>query len=97
MSSFPPMSFDEAEAEPLPEDTTPLHFLKLVYLSPSVPLSVRMRAAIEAAQFVHPKLAVTAQVNSETFAAALERATRRSAKVISQPKAIEHHPSGRRL
>src|SRR5262249_29736530 len=44
-----------------------------------------MRAAIEAAQFVQPKLAVTAQVNSETFAAAMERVTRRSAKVLDQP------------
>src|SRR5262249_14950125 len=28
---------------------------------------------------------------------ALEHATSHSAKVISQPKAIEHHPSGRRF
>ena len=82
------------EAEPLPQDTTPLDFLKLIYRSPEVPLSVRMRAAIEAAPFIHPKLSVTAQMNSEDFAAAMERATRRSAQVIGeQPKAIEHQPT----
>jgi hypothetical protein len=48
-----------------------------------------MRAAIEAAPFIHPKLSVTAQMNSETFAAAMERARRRSAKAIEPPKVIE--------
>jgi len=72
--------------------STPLEFLQAVYCNEGLPISVRMRAAIEAAPFIHPKLSVTAQVNSETFAAALERAVNRSAKVISQPKAIEHQP-----
>ena len=80
------------EAEPLPQDTTPLDFLKLIYRSPEVPLSVRMRAAIEAAPFIHPKLSVTAQIGSEDFAAAMERARRRSAMVIDPPKVIEQSP-----
>jgi hypothetical protein len=77
--------------------STPLEFLQAVYSNEGLPISVRMRAAIEAAPFIHPKLSVSAQVSSDEFAAALERAVKRSAKVISQPKAIEHHPSGRRL
>jgi hypothetical protein len=85
------------EAEALPPDTTPLDFLKLIYRSPEVPLSVRMRAAIEAAPFIHPKLSVTAQIGSEDFAAAMERARRRSAKVLEpSPKKIAS-PSDRRL
>jgi hypothetical protein len=50
----------------------------------------RLKAACEALPFVHPKLAVSAQVNGDDFARTLELAMRRSAKVISQPKAIEH-------
>ena len=75
--------------------STPLEFLQAVYCNEGLPISVRMRAAIEAAPFIHPKLSVTAQVNGDDFAAALERATKRSAQVIEQPmKAIT---SGRRL
>jgi len=66
-----------------------LRFLQSIYNDPSEAKSLRMRAAIEALLFEFPKLAVTAQLNSETCAAAMERATRRSAKAIEQPKAIE--------
>jgi len=70
-----------------------LTFLQSIYNDPSEAKSLRMRAAIEALPFEFPKLAVTAQVNSETFAAALERATKRSTQVIGdQPNAIEHQP-----
>jgi len=62
--------------------STPLEFLEAVYCNEGLPISIRMRA-------------VTAQVNGDDFAAALERATKRSAQVIDQPmKAIT---SGRRL
>jgi hypothetical protein len=74
-----------------------LTFLQSIYNDPSEAISVQMRAAIEALPFEFPKLAVTAQVNSEDFARALERAMKRSAKVVTQPKAIEHRHSGRRL
>ena len=39
---------------------TPLDFLTAVYLNEQLPLSVRMRAAIEAAPYRHPKLTATA-------------------------------------
>jgi hypothetical protein len=51
-----------------------------------LPLSVRMRAAIEVLPFTHPKLAVTAQVSENDFAALLDRRLQR----IKQAKLIEH-------
>jgi hypothetical protein len=38
-------------------ELTPLEFLHAVDLNDTLPLAVRMRAAIEAAPYVHPKLA----------------------------------------
>jgi len=61
---------------------TPLEFLQAVYANEGFPISVRMRAAIEAAQYVHPKLAVTATVGGGDFADQLERAIDRSRKII---------------
>ena len=61
---------------------TPLEFLQAVYWNEGLPISVRMRAAIEAAPFVHPKLSVTAQINSEDFADRLARAVNRSSMVM---------------
>jgi hypothetical protein len=67
----------------VPANATPLDFLQAIYRSPSQPLERRMRAAIEALPFVHPKLAVTALVDGgDAFAAALERAIKRSGKLI---------------
>ena len=85
---------DELNGEGIevPADATPLDFLQIIYRSCKQPMHRRLKAACEALPFVHPKLAVTAQVNSETFAAALERAVNRSAKVLEQSKAIEHQP-----
>jgi hypothetical protein len=67
---------------------SPLDFLRAVYLNEGLPLSVRMRAAIEAAPYCHPKIAVTAHIaDTDTFAARLERAIARSGKA---PALIEH-------
>ena len=68
-----------AEPRPLP---TPLEFLQAVYSNEGLPLSARLKAAIEAAQYVHAKLAVTATVDGGDFAAQLDRAVERSRKVI---------------
>ena len=65
----------EKEPKPLP---TPLAFLQAVYSNESLPLTARLKAAIEAAQYVHPKLAVTATINSGDFAVQLDRAIERS-------------------
>jgi hypothetical protein len=70
---------------------TSLDLLRAVYRSPAVPLSVRLRAAIAALPHEHPKLAVTANLNGETFADALERAIARSGKadLIRSVRTIE--------
>ena len=56
-----------------------LEFLGSVYQNVTVPLPVRMRAAQIAVEYERPRLAVTALVDGEDFAARLERAIERSA------------------
>ena len=43
----------------VPPDASPTEFLRAVYTDASVPLPLRIRAAVECAPFVHPKLAAT--------------------------------------
>jgi hypothetical protein len=66
------------------ERPTPLDFLQAVYLDATHPLNVRLRAAIEAAPYMHPKLSAAAvgHFNKEDFATLLDRAVQRSMKVI---------------
>jgi hypothetical protein len=75
-------------------EITPPLFLEAVYLNPDLPLATRLRAAIEAAPYKHPKQSVTAigHFNGETFAQALERAIERSQNppMLNSPKTIEH-------
>jgi hypothetical protein len=67
-------------------EATPLEFLESVYRSVDQPMNRRLRAAIEAAQYRHPRLAVTASVTSEGIATMLDRAIERSRV---QPRLIE--------
>ena len=64
---------EQANAERHMKEEDPLAFLKAVYMNADLPLSVRMRAAIEVLPFTHPKLAVTAQVTENDFATLLDR------------------------
>jgi len=78
-------------------EITPLHFLEAVYCNPNLPLATRLRAAIEAAPYKHPKLsaAAIATVNKEDFASMLDRCIERSGKTpvpLSPPKVINHEP-----
>jgi hypothetical protein len=59
---------------------TPLEFLEAVYCNENLPLTARMRAAIEAAPYKHPKLSAAAigHFDGATFAEALERCIERS-------------------
>jgi len=67
------------------KEVDPLTFLKAVYMNVELPLSVRMRAAIELLPFTHPKLAVTAMVSEQDFATVLDRRLKR----IEEMKLLE--------
>ena len=57
----------------VPNDATPLDFLSAMYRDRWQPMHQRLKAAIEAAPYLHPRLAVTAVVEGGDFAARLER------------------------
>ena len=61
----------------LPENATPLDFMTAVYRDPDQPISRRLSAAIAAAPFVHPKLAVAVTLDSEGFAKRLKEMMQR--------------------
>lgn len=62
---------------------SPLTFLRSVYADPNQPMNRRMRAAIAALPFEHPKLAVIASLDAGPgFAARLEAAIARSGRMI---------------
>ena len=78
-------------------EPTPLDFLKAVYLNEALPLSVRMRAASEAAPYMHAKLTAVAlaSMNPAEFARQLERAISRSNTVrvsLPPPTIIDAEP-----
>ena len=52
---------------------TSLDLLQAVYRCASLPLVTRMRAAMACLQYEHPRLAVVAQINEQSFAELLER------------------------
>ena len=70
---------DRFELEP---NATSLTLLQKVYRSAAIPLTTRMRAAMAAIQFEHPKLAVSANIEAGDFADQLEQAVKRSRTVI---------------
>jgi hypothetical protein len=70
------------------KEIDPLNFLKAVYMDAKLPLSVRMRAAIELLPFTHPKLAVTAMVNEQDFATLLDRRLKRIEAMNGKPQTI---------
>jgi hypothetical protein len=75
------------QPEPEFESENALGFLQTIYKSRGVPLSVRMRAAVEALLFESPKLSATAILSSEDFAERLEKAIARSG--VKTPRTID--------
>jgi hypothetical protein len=65
-------------------EVTPLDFLEAVYCNPNLPLATRLRAAIEASPYKHPKLSATAiaTMDGKSFAETLERAIERSKSTV---------------
>jgi hypothetical protein len=80
------------------DGTSPLDFLKAVYCNNDLPLPYRLKAAIAAAPFVHPKLSVSANLGPDSeWVERLERAIERSTRVIearpqAQSEPIDHTP-----
>jgi uncharacterized metal-binding protein YceD (DUF177 family) len=74
MSGFPELVYEPKKEEQitLEPNGNSLDLLQMVYRNPSLALPVRMRAAIAALPFELPKLAVTAVINEQNFAEALE-------------------------
>jgi hypothetical protein len=75
----------------LPANGTSLDLLRAVYRNPTLPLPVRMRAAIAALPHEHPRLAVMAQISEQSFAEVLERRIKKLTE-MENGKAIEHKP-----
>jgi hypothetical protein len=71
------------DTAPEVEGRTSLDFLRAVYTSADQPMHRRMRAAIAALPFEHPKLAVTAVTVTTGFGGRLEEMRARSAKVLA--------------
>jgi hypothetical protein len=76
------------------EARSALELLQSIYRDPTLPLPARMKAAVEALPFEHPKLSAMAvtSMSGKDFAAQLERAISRStgrrlieAKALPQP------------
>jgi hypothetical protein len=76
---------EKVEGIEIGPDADPMQFLRAIYLNKDLPLSQRMRAAIELLPFIHPKLLATAIVSEGSFAELLER---RLAK-LKETKLIE--------
>jgi hypothetical protein len=88
-----PRTEDDCALE-ISAEATPLEFLESVYRSANQPMNRRLRAAIEVAQYQHPRLAVTASVTSQGIATMLDRAIERSRV---RPKLIEADKSAASL
>jgi hypothetical protein len=71
----------------------PLDFLEAVMRNPELSLPVRMRAAIEAAPYRHPKLSATAIMSGQDFGSLLDARLARNAppKQIAPP--VPHDPA----
>jgi hypothetical protein len=67
-----------------------LEFLQAIYRDTQAPLSVRMRAAIEALPFESPKLSATAIVQGQDFAALLDARLKRIE--VAKLKVVDAEP-----
>src|SRR6266566_1608531 len=84
----------QANALQLGPDATSIDLLRAVYRNPSIPLPIRMRAAIACLPHETPKLAVMGLINEQSFAEVLERRIRHMAQLEAsngnpQPPQIE--------
>src|SRR5260221_186539 len=105
MSGFPELVYEDRKEDQLNlgPNSMSIDLLRAVYRSPTIPLPVRMRAAIAALPHEVPRLMVTAQVNEQSFAELLDRRLKRMAQINNQktmngnPHEIEVKPPMPRL
>ena len=83
-----PRNVEEDDPLKLGPDALSLEGLQAVYRNPALPLTTRIRAMMAALPFETPKLAVTAVISENDFAARLDKAIERS-----NGKLIEAKPS----
>jgi hypothetical protein len=88
---------DDGEHLTVPPDTSPLDFLSAIFRDARQPMHRRLRAAVEAAPYVHPKLSAVAvgHMSGEDFSTQLDRAIARSKAV--QPPTIDATPTPRAI
>jgi hypothetical protein len=92
----PEWEWEEEETVAVAADANPLDFLCAIFPDPRQPMSRRMRAAIEATPYFHPKLSATALVPmGEGFARRLEQAIERAGPRSSSTPDLE--PRYRRM
>jgi hypothetical protein len=90
MSGFPELFYEDRKEDQLnlgPNGMS-IDLLRQVYRNPSIPLPVRMRAAISCLPFETPKLAVTYQASESDFASLLDQRIKR----YQEMKLIAHQP-----
>jgi len=80
---------DEPDVVLVEADASPLDFLCSVFRDPRQPMARRLKAAIEAAKFVHPTFRASAVVSFDGIAERLEAAIERSGKVLSAAQRAE--------
>ena len=84
-----PYAIPESD-EPQSQKLDALRYLQMIYRDPQLSTAVRMRAAGLALPFESPKLAVTAVVSEQDFAAVLDRRLKRIEEM--KANAIEATP-----
>jgi hypothetical protein len=105
--SFPDMNLALADCDDgpvLPPGASSLALLQAIYRCPDQPLHTRMKAAIAALPYEHPKLAVTLAVQADdSWAAKLKNAIARSSKaeayrlIQAGPRAADLAPTAQEV
>ena len=92
VNGFPELVYEDRREDRLNlgPNALSIDLLRAVYRNPSIPLPVRMRAAIAVLPHEVPRLAVTAVVNEQDFATLLDRRLKRMEAMNGNPPQINH-------